>query len=426
MGRRLWKPIAEGELADRTWSASEEIAADLQRFVALPDPPPALWSRQPGRDLSLAGGWAGIALFFAELDRACPGEGHDETAADLLARAIEGTAGQQVLSGLYGGFPGVAWTVEHLTARLFGSEEGEDDPGEDVAALLARHLDHSPWTGEYDLTEGLTGFGVYALERSPRRWGEECLRSAVARLAETAEVRTEGVAWRTLPEGMAPELREQFPEGSFNLGVAHGVPGAISVLARAWVAGVEEARPLLDRAVAWLLAQKLPSGAGAIFPTCVAPRPAGPTKTSRVAWCYGDLGIACALLSAARAVGEAVWQREAHEIGRATTARSPESEDPADACLCHGAAGNSHLFNRLYQASGDRIFADAARTWLRWALEMRRPGARFGGFQCWADGPQGEDWYDDPGFLMGAAGIGLALLAAATPLSPVWDRVLLI
>jgi hypothetical protein len=34
-------------------------------------------------------------------------------------------------------------------------------------------------------------------------------------------------------------------------------------------------------------------------------------------------------------------------------------------------------------------------------------------------------WQDDPGFLTGAAGVGLALLAATTPVEPAWDRLLL-
>jgi hypothetical protein len=34
-------------------------------------------------------------------------------------------------------------------------------------------------------------------------------------------------------------------------------------------------------------------------------------------------------------------------------------------------------------------------------------------------------WKDDPGFLTGSAGIGLALLAATTAVAPDWDRVLL-
>jgi hypothetical protein len=32
----------------------------------------------------------------------------------------------------------------------------------------------------------------------------------------------------------------------------------------------------------------------------------------------------------------------------------------------------------------------------------------------------------DPGFIQGAAGVGLALLAAATGIEPAWDRVMLI
>jgi lantibiotic biosynthesis protein len=34
-------------------------------------------------------------------------------------------------------------------------------------------------------------------------------------------------------------------------------------------------------------------------------------------------------------------------------------------------------------------------------------------------------WTGDPGFLTGAAGIGLALLAAVSPVEPEWDRLLL-
>jgi class I lanthipeptide synthase len=35
-------------------------------------------------------------------------------------------------------------------------------------------------------------------------------------------------------------------------------------------------------------------------------------------------------------------------------------------------------------------------------------------------------WRGTPGLLTGAAGVGLALLAAATPVEPSWDRMLLV
>ena len=40
------------------------------------------------------------------------------------------------------------------------------------------------------------------------------------------------------------------------------------------------------------------------------------------------------------------------------------------------------------------------------------------------DGEMADQY--DPGFIQGAAGIGLALLASVTPLEPGWDRVMMI
>jgi hypothetical protein len=35
-------------------------------------------------------------------------------------------------------------------------------------------------------------------------------------------------------------------------------------------------------------------------------------------------------------------------------------------------------------------------------------------------------WRAEPGLLTGTAGVGLALLAATTPIEPAWDRALLV
>jgi hypothetical protein len=98
-----------------------------------------------------------------------------------------------------------------------------------------------------------------------------------------------------------------------------------------------------------------------------------------------------------------------------------------DAGLCHGAAGLGHLFNRLFQATGDSCLAEAARFWLARTLQMRRPGRGVGGYEAWQLDDDGKvTWIADPGLLAGAAGIALALLAATTPVEPAWDRVLLV
>jgi len=187
-----------------------------------------------------------------------------------------------------------------------------------------------------------------------------------------------------------------------------------------------DARDLLDGSVAWLLRQKMPAGTGAIFPYNVAPGNAD-LKPTRLAWCYGDLGIAASLLMAARTVGEESWEREAVKIARAAAARRDEKEAGViDAGICHGGAGAAHLFNRLYQATGDPAFRDAALFWLERTLSFRKPGQGVGGFEAWTVGEGLElDWRPDPGFLTGSSGVGLVLLAAASAVEPEWDRVLL-
>jgi len=53
----------------------------------------------------------------------------------------------------------------------------------------------------------------------------------------------------------------------YNLGVAHGIPAVVALLAIACRGGIaaDRARPLLDGTVRWLLAHQLPAGKGSCF-----------------------------------------------------------------------------------------------------------------------------------------------------------------
>ena len=57
---------------------------------------------------------------------------------------------------------------------------------------------------------------------------------------------------------------------------------------------------------------------------------------------------------------------------------------------------------------------------------MRRPEGGIGGFFALDVVNDERRWVADPGLLTGATGIGLALLAAITPVEPAWDRILLV
>jgi hypothetical protein len=342
----------------------------------------------------------------------------------LLDRSVALLSKKPAISSLWDGFTGVAWAVAHLEGSLL--EQGEDDPNEEIDDVLLAELERSPWERSYDLISGLVGTGVYALERLPRPTAVTCLERVVERLQETAISTQDGITWWTPPERIWHETRRDYPRGYYNLGVAHGTPGVIALLGAACAAGVavRAARPLLSRAVEWLLAQELGKDYAMRFPSYVYPdsKPA----PSRLAWCYGDLGIAAALLSAARGAEVRSWEDQAIRIARSSSARPFETTRTIDASLCHGAAGNAHLFNRLHQATGDEELGRAAVEWCERTLQFRRPGEGAAGFSArMADGSGEPEWRAEKGMLNGIAGIGLVLLAALTSEDPAWDRTLI-
>lgn len=399
--------------------AGSERAAALAAVDAIA----AAILRQPGLvafNPSVSGGAAGAALLFAFLARSQPetAESNIGHVLDFLGRSVEalGRRGLQA-PPLYGGFTGVAWATELCRAFI----DDEEDPSSEIDDALAQYLAQQPWRADYDVVLGLAGYALYALERN----NAPLLESVVDRLSETAVQTPQGTTWFTAPNLLVPWQREKYPQGYYNLGLAHGVPGVIAVLGQACARGVavEKAWPLLDGAVRWMLSHELQGNNGACrFPSNVEHHddPSGPY--TRVSWCYGDLGIALALLWAARSVGEPEWERKALDLARHTAQRPIAQAGTMDAGLCHGAAGNAHLFNRLYQATRDPLFLDAARNWFAKTMTYRVPDKGVGNFQAW----RRDEWQDVPGLLEGSIGIALALLAASSEVEPDWDRMLLV
>jgi lantibiotic biosynthesis protein len=410
-----WRPILSGTIADQALQAVDAIAEAI----------PSMTSLQGGRNPSLSRGQAGLALLYTWLART--GRTPDVIAWQYLDQAIEAVSTQAMKPSLYGGFTGVAWAAE-LVDHLLDPDPGDrnDEVDDAVLQLLSQP---NRWPVPHDLVEGVTGLGVYALQRYPRPMAIECLRRVVERLHESARHDEHGFYWWTPPADIHEEWRKEYPSGRADLGVAHGVAGAIALLGGICGAGIEQAaaRPLLEGAVRWLLAHSMASEAGPTFPLWIAP--GFQPYQARCAWCYGDPGIAAALLTAARGAGVPDWEKAAVALAYRAAER-PESETGVvNACFCHGAAGLAHLYNRMYQSTGEAKLRRAAVHWLERTLDFYRL-ARDNG-STWVQGrwdpAQPMQWtWTGIELVEGAAGVALVLLAAATSVEPLWDRMFLV
>ncbi len=402
----VWEPILDGALADMAWAAAREATVELAR---LPD------DRAPSPSIDLALFWAHAADGFADDDAIS--ERYDRAVDRLFDRFTT----EARLPGLFGGSVGDAWVIAQIsddTASLDAADAAARDALDD---LVAR-------PGAYDLISGIVGVGVYFVERSRQgsRHAPASLDRVVTALAARAERDADGITWLTPPELLPPWLRETCPAGHHDLGVAHGVPGAVAVLAaiaaRPEVASREVARELATSALDWLQRRQVNDDPRGCYPSWSAQ---GRPAATRTAWCYGDPGVAASCWRAAVDLGRdpLPWQT----LAAASASRPAEHTGIVDPNLCHGAAGMAHLCNRFYQGSRDPAFRDAARAWFERALAMRRPGEGIAGFVQRRAG-HGSDTYEhvtSVDFLDGTAGVVLALLAALRAEEPRWDRLLL-
>src|SRR6185503_16244105 len=140
-----WRPLLEGDDAERAREAIAAIATDLAAV--------------PIAEVDLDRGLAGRALLHACLARA-----GDPLAVDRAAEALEGALdgmGRLTSPWLLDGVAGVAWTAAHLGDVI----ELDDDVMAALDQLVAHSLAHEPWPFEWEYIGGLLGLAVYALER---------------------------------------------------------------------------------------------------------------------------------------------------------------------------------------------------------------------------------------------------------------------
>lgn len=394
---------------------------------------PSIWS-----PTDLASGDVGLALMYSYIDACFPGQGWDAfTQQYLRSAAAETQRSTLIFPGLFAGTAGLAFTLSQVNQ---GGTRYQKTLASVHKGLCSQVLAQSWWRSElergvasndFDLISGAAGILAYLVSIEQ---ADQTIQQTIAHLltylmwlGEPGQLCGQE-RWYIPPTLLPNEVHRQFfPHGNFNCGLAHGIPGPLAALSLTWLAGYRA--PGLHETIAyladWVAGHRAEQEWGIDWPDSVPLESAATAQEwqhlppTRAAWCYGAPGVSRSLWLA----GCALENDELLQMGQAgieaVLRRNVPQRGIPSPILCHGIAGLLQICLRFAQECESELVKAQIPALVEQLLEIFDPSAPLG----FRDTEQGVP-RDHPGWLSGAPGIAMVLLAASTNVAPTWDRVL--
>ena len=148
-------------------------------------------------------------------------------------------------------------------------------------------------------------------------------------------------------------------------------------------------------------------------------------ENSRLAWCYGDLGIAYTIYQASKTFKNIQLTQHAYKILIDTTKRKTQDNTLIfDAGICHGTSGVAHFYYRLWKETSDIRFKSACDYWIKNTIQFLTSGTSKLNLKM--HNPVTKEFENAPDTLLeGSPGIGLALISHLTGFTS-WDYCIII
>ncbi|SFJ43436.1 lanthionine synthetase C family protein [Thermoflavimicrobium dichotomicum] len=393
----------------------------------------------PWKDLSLGEGYPGICLFLGELDRLFPDDGWDEVGHNYMV-AIQNSIHEYGIDSLslWGGITGIAMAARALSRDGTRYNNFISQLQEIYLENYRATLEYSMASlykgskvSDYDTISGWSGIGRYLLfykdQPAIRKSLEEIL-SYLVQLSQDREINGQIVpGWYVPVENLFLHEREKFPNGYFNCGLSHGIPGPLALLALASLHGVEVSgqKEAIHKIAMWLLQWKQVDKYGLYWPNIISweDHQSGVVNLSyhREAWCYGSPGVARSIWLAGEALNDDNFKRIAVEAYLATFHRPQEKWNIESPTFCHGLIGLVQLTQQMYVDSQREEFKIQRDQLIDRILDMYEEKAPFRFYDL-----LGQKKYIKGGLLEGVAGIGIVFSGLISECTPEWSSVFLI
>jgi len=373
-------------------------------------------------DFSLLSGAAGQILFHFYHSRVFNNNRSNDKAMELINHIFDHFNSTPLGYTFSSGLAGIGWLIEFIEQQGFIQCDTDDIIGQ-LDDLIYNTMIAEIKAGEFDYLHAAGGMVLYYLTRKNNKKINSYISDYVDHLNDVCIWENDACKWFS-----AIRLSDGTEENACNLSMSHGLASIIAVLNRIYKRNINvgKTEKLISGSVRYLLSvMQSTDEFSSYFPDIVYQKE-HKGQTSRMAWCYGDMGIGISLLDIAHTMNNKEWETIAIKVLlNCTKRRDLEKNHVLDACLCHGSAGLAHLLNRLYHKTNLNEFKEAAIFWYSKTIEFANDKKSLSGFVN-VNAEEYGGSKEDFGFLVGISGIGLALLSGISDIDPTWDQILLI
>ncbi len=376
--------------------------------------------------LGVLSGLSGIALFQFYYSKYLDTDSNADVGVDIISNSIEKINDGYSFPTFCTGIAGLGWTLDHLEQEDFIDLDSDSLLSEFDEYLKKKMLSDFN-NHNFDFLHGGIGYAFYFLNRY-RNTTSTVLKEKYTKilfefvnLLETSSEKDgeNKIKWKSV-------LNIETKEKGYNLSLSHGISSIIGILTKLYEHDVfkTSTEHLLKGAINYVLSLENEDEKFCVFPNSKT-LDGTISKKSRLAWCYGDLGVGIRLWFAGKVLSDEELKDKAISIFKHAAGRTKKEDSMVlDAAICHGSYGNAQIFNRMYKETGIIEFKNAASFWMNDGLAKGTFEDGFAGYKQWRGAE--KQWGNEINLLEGIAGIGLVIIDHLSSFDTKWDECLMI
>jgi len=377
------------------------------------------------KDIGVLAGRSGAALFQFHCAEYFDDDQFAKNGVEIISSCIELINNGYSYPTYCNGVAGLGWALEQLNEKEFIALDLDEllAPFDD---FLKTQMELELSNGNYDFLHGALGYAFYFLKRftntknAAYRISYRFYLETFVHGMNTLAIRNDKtITWTSI-------LNHEKGNKGYNLSLSHGISSIVYILSKIYTQGIEKnlCSELIEGTIEYLLLQEdSTKNNNSLFPNWIDPN-STPTYNSRIAWCYGDIGIGKAFEFASKVLEKAPLKKKSLQtLLHASKRLAPETSLVVDAGFCHGSFGNAHIFQQLGLSCQEEQFVKTGKYWFNDGLnrrfsEEKEPYKRWNHVK--------ENFRFELNLLEGISGIGLCMLDFLKDGESAWDECLML